>query len=147
MGTNFYLESTPCANACEHCRRGDERLHIGKSSAGWCFSLHVGPWDDFTFPVTDLASWEAEWSREGVRIVDEAGNVLTPDEMRRVVVERHGVATEWDKRQWNGYQNEAAFHRHNESERGPNNLLRHRLNHRCVGHGDGPYDLITGEFS
>ena len=38
MGTNYYWqESEPCAA----CGRGYEQVHVGKSSAGWCFSLHV----------------------------------------------------------------------------------------------------------
>lgn len=40
MGTNYYLRLK--SEICPHCGRGDEGLlHIGKSSAGWCFSLHV----------------------------------------------------------------------------------------------------------
>jgi hypothetical protein len=36
----------------------------------------------------------------------------------------------------------------NYSERGPNFLLRHRVNGRhCIGHGPGTYDYIAGEFS
>ena len=38
MGTNYYLET----DACDKCGRGDGPLHIGNSSAGWCFALHVG---------------------------------------------------------------------------------------------------------
>jgi len=38
LGTNYYWqESEPCAA----CGRGYEQVHVGKSSAGWCFSLHV----------------------------------------------------------------------------------------------------------
>ena len=47
MGTNYYLHR-PRTNECEHCGRADEAppLHIGKSSSGWCFSLHVRRADD-----------------------------------------------------------------------------------------------------
>jgi hypothetical protein len=38
MGCNYYVE----ANKCECCGRKDI-LHIGKSSCGWNFSLHVIP--------------------------------------------------------------------------------------------------------
>ena len=30
---------------------------------------------------------------------------------------------------------------------GPNGLLRHRIGEHCIGHGDGTWDLIRGEFS
>ena len=33
MGTNYYHVSS----VCPHCGRGDEDLHIGKSSMGWAF--------------------------------------------------------------------------------------------------------------
>lgn len=39
MGTNYYLHSQ---DPCEHCGRSYPELHIGKSSAGWVFALHVG---------------------------------------------------------------------------------------------------------
>ena len=41
MGTNYYFEDS--SEVCECCGRGAESLHIGKSSGGWCFSLHVMP--------------------------------------------------------------------------------------------------------
>lgn len=37
MGTNYYIKSEPCS----HCKRADPDLHIGKSSFGWAFALHV----------------------------------------------------------------------------------------------------------
>lgn len=30
---------------------------------------------------------------------------------------------------------------------GPNNLLRHKIDQHCIGHGDGTYDYLVGEFS
>ena len=47
-----------------------------------------------------------------------------------------------------GYDSWEEFHRRNNSEIGPNGLLRHKVtgNH-CVGHGDGTYDYIKGVFS
>ena len=35
MGTNYYL----LTEACAHCKRGDEKIHLGKCSAGWSFSF------------------------------------------------------------------------------------------------------------
>jgi len=46
------------------------------------------------------------------------------------------------------YRTEADFHRENHSEPGPNNLVRHKIDDvHCIGHGEGTWDLITGEFS
>ena len=42
MGTNYYVNTPSCANACEHCAES-ERIHLGKSSAGWRFLLYAEP--------------------------------------------------------------------------------------------------------
>lgn len=38
MGMNYYVEY----DLCKHCGRVD-RYHIGKSSYGWAFTLHIEP--------------------------------------------------------------------------------------------------------
>jgi hypothetical protein len=30
---------------------------------------------------------------------------------------------------------------------GPNNLVRHALEHGCIGHGEGTWDLLDCDFS
>ncbi len=55
MGTNYYLHEKP---DCECCGRPFEALHIGKSSSGWCFSLHVMPED----MINTLDDWRSKWS-------------------------------------------------------------------------------------
>ena len=54
MGTNYYLHEPP-TNKCEHCGRQDEKepLHIGKSSVGWVFALHIIP----EMGIEDLEDW------------------------------------------------------------------------------------------
>lgn len=42
MGTNYYVNTPACPNACEHCSE-TERVHLGKSSAGWRFLLYAEP--------------------------------------------------------------------------------------------------------
>jgi hypothetical protein len=162
MGTNYYFRK-PLTNYCEHCGRSDppEELHIGKSSAGWCFSLHVYPDRD----ICSLADWEALWPSG--TIVNEYGEALSSGEMLQVITRQGAAArkidgrfhdTEWDSDWWAprvfagvtlpGYLSEADFHRFNHSERGPNGLLRHRVDgHHCIGHGPGTYDYIAGDFS
>jgi hypothetical protein len=81
MGTNYYLEETP---PCECCKRPYDSIHIGKSSAGWVFSLHVIPGE-----IENLDQWKERWSKEGVRIFDEYGERFTPDEMLHVITNRN----------------------------------------------------------
>lgn len=133
MGTNYYLFS----DACDKCQRGDGPLHIGKSSAGWCFSLHVIPDEG----IMDLPDWVVRWSAPNVIIKDEYGGVVSGDEMLLVITARH-----WDRtdKSFVGYRDEADFHRQNHSMNGPNGLLRHA---GCFKHGDGTWDCIEGEFS
>lgn len=130
MSTNYYLHFTPCF--C--CGRGDSALHIGKSSGGWCFSLHV------TEEITSLEDWKREF-KNGV-IKDEYDQVLTPEEMLQVITERS-----W-KGNWENWHplNKEAFMRNNAANPGPNGLLRHKLGGSCVRHGEGTWDLISSEF-
>lgn len=146
MGTNYYLHR----NVCAHCGRGDEPLHIGKSSAGWCFSLHVGTLgdDEPLSHIADLDGWRAIW-HDG-EISDKYGNKLSIAEMEMVITVRdNSTLNDWDSREWRGYLNEYDFHARNYSERGPRGLLRHRISdaNHCVKHGDGTWDCITGDFS
>ena len=157
MGTNYYFRK-PLTNHCEHCGRSDppEELHIGKSSAGWCFSLHVHPEQD----ICSLADWETIWPTGA--IFNEYREELSPSEMLRVITDRL-FDKDWDSGWWGpksfgttsdgkpfilpGYASEADFHHSNHSERGPNGLLRHRIDGHCIGHGPGTYDYIVGDFS
>lgn len=147
MGTNYYLYNEP---PCPHCGRLDEdaRLHIGKSSAGWCFSLHVIP----EAGINDLDDWREKWGRPGAYITDEYGREIGVEDMLSTITQRQWEAN-WDRRMARKglggyYENEADFHAKNHSERGPNGLLRHQIDGRhCIGHGSGTWDLIVGEFS
>lgn len=84
MGTNYYYEgSIPCVT----CKRYDDsnsvRLHIGKSSSGWVFLLHIIP----DSGIRSLKDWQAIW-RQGGRIVDEYGNVVSVENMVSKITER-----------------------------------------------------------
>jgi hypothetical protein len=82
MGTNYYWHARP---PCGECHRGfNDGLHIGKSSAGWAFSLHVYPEKD----IRDLPDWEKMWTVPGSYIEDEYGERILPDEMHRRIAER-----------------------------------------------------------
>jgi hypothetical protein len=138
VGTNFYYYD----NVCDHCKRGDERRHIGKSSAGWCFSLHVYPDDG----IKDLPDWEKLFQEPGTIIKNEYGDAISVKDMLEWIADRMGK--EWPKDVPAMYSSWSDFHRKNHSEEGPNGLLRHAVDDRyCIGHGEGTWDLLVGEFS
>lgn len=112
---------------------------------GWCFSLHVDEHEG----INDLDDWRALWDRPGAAIKNEYGDLITPDDMLAVITDRRGVGESWENpARWERfYSSEADFHQRNQSERGPNLLLRHRIGRHCVKHGDGTWDCIVGEFS
>ena len=80
MGTNYYY--TP--KVCPHCGRGDDPIHIGRSSGGWCFSLHVYPEDG----IHTLDDWKEKWKVEDSIIQDEYGHKIGIAEMIEVVTQR-----------------------------------------------------------
>lgn len=124
-----------------------KELHIGKAGFGWCFSLHV-------IPELGLDSWKA-WkdhlSQPEMIIQDEDGDLLSLEQMVAWVEHRKGREP-WEKSRLNpplGYSSWSQFHRFNHSFEGPDGLLRHQVDgrHNCIANGEGPWDLITGDFS
>lgn len=140
MGTNYYLRE----DACPHCGRSDSQLHIGKSSAGWCFSLHVIPEEG----LNSLEDWQKRWSLPRRKIFDEYDREVSPEAMLDKITKR-----DWPKprtEEWPAalYASKAQFYEMNHAQEGPNNLLRHSLDpDYCIGHGEGNYDLMVGEFN
>lgn len=145
MATNYYLHSKP---PCPHCGAlSGEALHIGKSSAGWCFALRVHPDEG----INTLDDWKKRWSAEGAYIRNEYGDQVTPNEIEKTITDRSNVL-EWGDDaffQRFGYESEVHFHTRNYSQRGPNGLVRRAISerNRCVGHGEGTWDYINSDFS
>jgi hypothetical protein len=85
MGTNYYLHRVE--NMCDHCGRADEdtTIHIGKSSGGWVFLLHVGG----DAPRT-LMEWVKQIIDPDVEIRNEYGDVIDPTYMLRTILNRIG---------------------------------------------------------
>lgn len=139
MGTNFYLYESA---ACVTCGHEKEPLHIGKSSAGWCFSLHYSPEEG----LRTLEDWQDRWRRAGAVIKNEYGEVLTPDAMERIITVRF---TSRDPEQPPfGYKSWDELLARNHATWGPHGLMRFKLEPRiCVGHGEGTWDYIPGRFS
>jgi hypothetical protein len=137
MGTNYYHhEKEPCPT----CGHAEEGRHIGKSSAGWCFSLHVYPEDG----INDLPDWQARWSVG--RIVNEYRETISAEEMLRIVTKRECGKPKTGDVPW-GYATWSHFYERNHAVPGPKNLLRHQLGEFCLKHGDGTWDCIAREFS
>jgi hypothetical protein len=132
MGTNYYLHQKP---DCECCGRSFEPLHIGKSSGGWCFTLHVIPEDN----INDLDDWRMLWAAPGAFIRNEYGEKMSIPEMETIITER----SRQERPNWT-----PETYRENQAEPGVNNLARHTIDGRhCIKHGAGTWDCITGEFS
>jgi len=136
MGTNYYIENQP---PCVCCGRPYEEKHIGKSSAGWCFALHVYPEEG----INNLEDWKKYWI--GKPIKDEYGAEISHAKMLQIITKRT-----WGREEDlpNGYRSWAVFDEKNYSMAGPNGLRRSQTDgHHCIGHGKGTWDLIVGEFS
>ena len=135
MGTNYYLHR----GICPECKRSCDHWHIGKSSIGWCFSLHIIP----ERGIRDLPDWVQAWQEPDTLIRDEYGRDITPEAMLDIITNRKRPRPPQWKR-W--YASIDEYYARNDAEPGPNHLLRHRIGHHCVGHGEGTWDLIQGEF-
>ena len=131
MSTNYYLQNKPCS----HCGLADSKsiLHIGLSSGGWCFGLHVMPEES----IESLDDWTRLFEDPDKEIVDEYGDKIEKGKMLQIITERS-----WPRPpefQWNC----GAY-----AEPGPNGLYRHKITPDwCIGHGEGTWDYIVGEFS
>lgn len=85
MGTNYYLRTgkkitKTCDCGFEH--ELDEELHIGKSSYGWKFILHIIP----ERGINELEDWE-ELFKTG-KIFDEYENEITVEQMMDCILNR-----------------------------------------------------------
>jgi len=141
MGANYYLVTDEPEN-CSECGQttGDyEKLHIGKSSAGWCFGLHVIE----DLGLNSLDDW-MPFLEEG-EISSEYGDIVSCKSMLALIKDRsRNNSTKIPM----GYSSWDEFHRLNHSIDGPCNLLRSAIDgSHCVGHGEGTWDLIASEFS
>lgn len=133
MGTNYYWHPQ---KPCDHCHRDYPPIHIGKSSFGWCFSLHVDP----SLGIRDLDDWVDRFQKEGTYIKDEYDQELGVDEMLDIITNRS-----FDR---DFACTPLTTHESRYSCPGPSGLLRHKLSPDfCIGHGSGTWDLMVSEFS
>jgi hypothetical protein len=138
MGTNYYLRRPAKRAAFGRVYVTSETkpddLHIGKSSAGWCFGLRVYPGEPDK--PQNLDEWRAAFAMG--TIVDEYGSECTATEMIRCIELRahHAGGCDWTP----------ATYERNQGEPGPRGLVRHKIGGLCVAHGEGTYDIMVGEF-
>jgi hypothetical protein len=135
MGTNYYWHEK---GTCEHCGRRDTGIHIGKSSAGWCFGLHVYDPKRDDYDIPSLAAWEKLWNQPGSEVLNEYGETVTPERMLFIVTDRSHPDRDWST------PDNRDFLRSNNAAPGPNGLARHTYGN--VMAGDGTYDLCWYEF-
>lgn len=144
MGTNYYLRRAKGSAKTIFCTDETTEIHIGKSSAGWCFSLHVIP----ELEINNLDDWKSLIKgalRGRWKIVNEYGDIVSYEELMEVIEQRS-----WEKRKdyrnHPHYSSEAEFLEKNHAVPGPNGLVRHQIGRYCLGHGPGTYDYIPGHF-
>ena len=130
MGTNYYLEAQ---SPCTYCDRPYPERHIGKSSAGWCFSLRVYPEDG----IANLTDWVKLFA-SGV-IHDEYGRAISIEELLdKICGRRISTPADWSE--------ETLRSNHAVLDESGSNLIR-----ACetidVVHGIGTWDCIGHEFS
>jgi hypothetical protein len=132
MMSNYYLIKGTHEKICPHCGSTTKelvKLHIGKSTVGWCFSLHVIPEDG----INSLDDWIQLF--EHFKIIDEENNEVHPSDMIRKITNRRGIS----------YNDE--YIKTHGAIRGPDNLLRSKIDGFCIGHGEGTFDYFIGDFS
>ena len=140
MGTNYYsVKRDVDYNLFESfwdLRGTEDCIHIGKSSVGWCFSLHIVP----RLGINTIEDWIRMFIEPDRIIIDEYREIVPFDRMMGIITAR-GRA---DPCNWTQEMLDRNF-----AELGPNNLVRHSINSAsgCVSHGEGTWDLIVGEFS
>jgi len=129
MGTNYYWYG-PCAE-CGHL----QKLHIGKSSKGWYFSLHVIPGI-----IDNIGDWKKRLDDPYSFIMDEYREVVALEKLMDVIKRRghHGNPTHITPDELHTCH----------AELGDFNLVRFVEGQaNCVGHGEGPWSHIDAEFS
>lgn len=135
MGTNYdWYSSKPCAA----CGQQVAPLHIGKSSGGWCFSLHVYP-EAFDNGPRNWEEWKELIFQPDTEIRDEYGEIVSPDRLVDIVTKRS-----WPRDRTLGQE----WFTQNHAVPGPNGLARHAVDLvHCINHGEGTWDYCVGDFS
>lgn len=152
MGTNYYLITKQKPNIPRKIfYKLSEGIHIGKSSFGWCFALHVYP----EHGINNFDDWKNFVSHHENNVYNEDGVLIqnknsffygTIDDRYYEGSTRNLLDYGYDS--CYGHNTYEEFLDKNHAIEGPNNLLRSKIdNVHCIGHGEGTYDYMIGEFS
>lgn len=146
MGMNYYLVTKQRPEIPRKIFfKLSEGIHIGKSSFGWCFCLHVYP----EHRLNNFEDWRKLACSSKSNIYNEDG-VLIKDKynfLYNTISNRYWAGPKRHPTDY-GYISYEDYLNKNNAEDGPRNLLRSRIdNIHCIGHGEGTYDYIVGEFS
>ena len=89
MGTNYYVRK----DECDKCHRGEEEIHIGKSSAGWRFLFDKSHgyyhdkesllkflkgqniWDEYNRELSKRKFWDLVDYKAGLKEHDWCGTI------------------------------------------------------------------------
>jgi hypothetical protein len=135
MGTNYYLiiKGRNVPEALKEETDGFGRLHIGKSSGGWHFALRVYP----KAGIHDLADWISIFNIGP--ILNEYRDLVSVDDMIDKITQRRSIST---------IEKDESWYARNLAEPGLNGLCRCKVDgERCIGHGNGTWDLFVNDFS
>ena len=135
MGTNYYAFTgnkveVECDCGFKHLM--DEKLHIGKNSFGWMFSLHTIPEKG----IFELEDWLPILKKS--KIVDEYGDEITYDDMLKTILktEKRKISKE---SQWRLADEASKLGYHLDTE--------HWLLYMDKKGKMGNYALVSGDFS
>jgi hypothetical protein len=125
MGVNYYIR--PIGE--KESDANERRIHIGKSSAGWCFALHVHP----KLRIFTLQDWESLFDNH--EIINDYDVIISKDEMLKIIRDRKfHLERNLDQE----------FLKINHAIAGPNGLLRSN-DDRVLYQGEGTWDCIIGD--
>jgi len=135
LGTNFFSILNFTQQSCDpfslKSLERHESFHIGKSSIGWCFSLHVIP----EIGIHSFEGWVPILMNPERFIVDEYQKVISFMQLYSIIHDRKG------ENNFTSEQLAANF-----AIQDASGLLRHEIGGNCIAHGPGTYDLMVGYF-
>ena len=138
MGTSYYWREE-CREVCNKCghekEAGFAERHIGKSSGGWTFALHVYPDEG----INTLEDWIRIWYIKKGHIRDNYGDTISRICMLQNIMGRGYESHNRSTSEW---------YIQNQARRGPKGLSQ-RVGIWVVGYGEneGTWDYCVGDFS
>lgn len=142
MGTNYYLHKGE--QPCKCCGISTDRnpKHIGRSSYGWNFALHVLPEID----INTFADWIQLIGSNQYTIMDEYDEIISLDQLKEIVLNRG--TDQWCPQTLPPIDRRSTYPIRYHPKYAT--LRQHIIDGDfCIAHGpdDATYDCIIGIFS